>query len=429
MKSRQVWRAATILVALLSALLPGCSEENREESSSGRTAEVSIPDVAWQLPTRTGSSPIPISVNAPVADAMNLLRKVVVDHARDPLIPWAITHAILAFGLDVELTNGRNAIEFLFSEYGEVRRIGGDTLIGFPLRARRRIVDPGTGRKRDIEILVEAHPELVLKALVERGARPDRKVRVAGATYTLGHLYRHCMYRSWAKGGLVSHVSWSNNAWALRSLATWAPPDLKWTAADGREMSLDGFTHASMQNLSLRLASRRAAMTSGATVPANDPGLHDYSCGGAHYVDATGYALRRGFGTDEDRTRFREDLRVVFWGYPRRLEGLERLRRGKPELSSKVDQQRFKFIGHFVELTYKLGALGVFKPSAEERKLMIRAVRELIEDVRRLSRKGVFDSLPGLRKADRQMYLDYVGDSAHALYGLEIATGKVLVSY
>jgi hypothetical protein len=407
---------------LFAAALAGCSEKEGPRVAS-------IPDVAWRLPTRSGTSPIPIGINEPVKDAMDQLRKVVVDHGRDPLVPWAITHAILALGLDVKLTNGRDAVDYLFSEYGEVKRIGETDLIGFPLRTSKEVADPETGRTRRVEILVEAHPELVLKAVVERGATPDREVVVQGRTYTLGHLYRHCMYRSWVEGGLVSHANWSNNAWGLRSLAAWAPLDLAWIAEDGRAMSLDGFTKSSVDNLTARLASRHAAMTSNVAVPADDTGLHEYTCGGAHFVDATGYALSRGFGSDEDRARFKEDMRVVFWGYPRRLAGLAAVAKANPELKAKVEQQRFKFIGHFVELTYKLAAVGAFEPSEAERELMIEAVRDLVLDVIHLRKLGVFENLDALRKSDRQMYLDYVGDSAHAFHGLEIATRTIPVAY
>jgi len=406
-------------LAILCIACAACSQS--ESPPSGP----SIPDIDWSLPQRTAASPIAIDAGPPVAGTLKTLRDVVLEYGRDPLVPWAITHAILAIGLDVELTNGQLAVDYLFREYGVVTEAG----IGFPLRTQRAGTDPNSGQPRAVDILVEPHPELIIKALVERGAKPGRKVQVGGQTFTLGDLYRNCMVRSWVEGGLVSHTNWSNNSWGLRALAGWAPAGLEWKALDGREMSVDRFTHSAMANLSSRLASRRAAMQAGGLVAESDRGLHSYSCGGAHYVDAVGYALRRGFGTDGDRAQFREDLKVIFWEYPRWLAFLDKYVKEQPDSKGMVAQQRFKWIGHFVELSFKMAALGAFEPDDAQREMMIRAVKDLVVHARRLEQAGVFAAMPRMREKNYQMYLDYIGDSAHALYGLQIATRQLKVHY
>jgi hypothetical protein len=358
-----------------------------------------------------------------VNHAREVLRKVVSDRARDPDNPWAVCHAILALGADIRLTNGEGAVDYLFSEYARVREVGGEKLIYFPLKTRREIGG------RTVEVMVEAHPELVLKALAERGAAPGRKVVVKGETFTLGHLYRHCLWRSWVEGGRAYRKHWSDVAWGLRGLATWAPAGLSWTAEGEHRMTLDAYAEAALLNLRECTADRRRAVAEGKRIDDRQPGLNDYTCGGFHYVEAVGYALARGFGTDEDRNRFAEEADILIRGYQPRLDYLEMVRLEHPEALGMVLQQRYKFIGHFVETSHKLAALGLFDPDERQRALLRRAVKDLLETVAVLERVEIFDRLDEIRKVNPQVYLDYVGDSAHALRGLDLATGKATVGY
>jgi hypothetical protein len=194
-------------------------------------------------------------------------------------------------------------------------------------------------------------------------------------------------------------------------------------------MTLDGYVRANLENLRARTALRRRALEEGRGISDEDPGLDDYTCGGFHYVEAVGYALARGFGTDEDRSLFGREIDVLIGGYRPRLDYLESVRRENPRLTGMVLQQRFKYIGHFVETTLKLAALGLFDPDREEEAALRGAVDDLVGTVITLERAKIFDRLDEIRSANPQMYLDYVGDSAHALRGLELATGRATVAY
>jgi len=406
-----------ILCLLWAAFLAvACGED--------KPADAPTPKVAWRLPEKRGVTPIPVRKSAAVAETMDRLRRVVVRYARDPDNPWAVCHAILALGSDIKLTNGTNAIDFLFSTYGKEREVEGEKLVGFPQRMKRTKKDGKT-----IVVLVEAHPELILKALTERGVLPDRKVTVEGQEHTVGDLYRHCMWSSWSRGGLVSQQHWSNVAWGMRALATWAPEGLAWTARGDREMTLDDYVHESVQNLLMTTEPRRRAMEAGTDPPESHKGLDAYTCGGAHSVQATGYTLARGFGRKGDRSSFGSVLEMLFWYYPRRLEYLEDLLEKRPRLRGIIRRQQLKFIGHFVELTHKMAAIEVLVPDAKQKALMSRAVRDLVAICDTLQQEGVFDNMEAIRKADEQSYLDFVGDSAHAYYGLQIATGELKIPY
>ena len=60
---------------------------------------------------------------------------------------------------------------------------------------------------------------------------------------------------------------------------------------------------------------------------------------------------------------------------------------------------------------------------------MARAVGALLESVQALKSLGALDNLGAIQKQNPQLYLDLVGDSAHAIHGLELALGRATVSY
>lgn len=409
--------ACLLWAAFLAA---ACGED--EQTTAPTTGPTS--GVAWRLPQKRGVTPVPAKKTEAVAATMERLHTVVDRYARDPDNPWAVCHAILALGAEIKLTNGENAIDFLFATYGQERDVNGESLVGFPQRMRRT-----TAGGKSLDVLVEAHPELILKALTERGVSPDRKVTVGGHEHTVGDLYRHCMWSTWSRGGLVSQQHWSNMAWGMRAIATWAPEGLAWTARGGQAMTLDGYVHESVQNLLMTTEPRRRAMEAGTEPPESHKGLDGYTCGGAHSVQATGYTVARGFGQKSDRVEFGKVLDMLFWYYPRRVKYLETLLEQRPKLKGMIRRQQLKFIGHFVELTHKMAAVELLVPDGKQKAMMARAARDLVAICDTLQEEGVFDHMDLIRGADEQAYLDFVGDSAHAYYGLQIATGDVKVGY
>ena len=90
----------------------------------------------------------PALLGANEKQAVSTLRDSLQAHALDPAIPWAVGHAILGMGADLELTNGANAVDWLFSEYAVRIPIDDTHALAFP-------ASKGTVR-------VEPHPSLML---------------------------------------------------------------------------------------------------------------------------------------------------------------------------------------------------------------------------------------------------------------------------
>ena len=101
----------------------------------------------------------------------------------------------------------------------------------------------------------------------------------------------------------------------------------------------------------------------------------------------------------------------------------------RPDITLKLLDQRLKFLGHFLETAHKLAALGLYAPDASQRAQLDAALDELVKTVEFLHESGVFDELAKLRFQDVQTYLDLVGDSAHALRGIDLATGRGTIAY
>ena len=56
-------------------------------------------------------------------------------------------------------------------------------------------------------------------------------------------------------------------------------------------------------------------------------------------------------------------------------------------------------------------------------------LKEVLRTVDTLDKMGAFDKMAEIRAAREQTFLDLVGDSAHALRGLQLATGEAKMLY
>jgi hypothetical protein len=98
-----------------------------------------------------------------------------------------------------------------------------------------------------------------------------------------------------------------------------------------------------------------------------------------------------------------------------------------PEYRLQLVIQRLKFLGHMTESAHKLAAAGLLEPDESQARMLSAILDGVVETVRVLRESGVLTELPALRRQDEQLYLDVIGDSAHALHGLNLATGRATV--
>lgn len=382
--------------------------------SKAKAGVIPAPEVAFDLPGRSTPSP-GAHASTPELDAVKaILRGVVEAHALDPDNPWALSHAIVALGADAQLEGGVSVVDHLFTEFAVLESVGSEVLVDFP-------------RKRG-DVRIEPHTDLILKAMVERGVKPSRQVTVQGKQLTVGHLYRQSLRTAWVDGANTSGDSYNDMPWTLQALATWAPPGLAWTSDSGRSMTMDALTGAVVDKLGQETLFLRQAMAQGQRVQKRGQGIFAYTCGGAHLVQGAGYAVARGFGTDAHRKIASEQLSTYLYRAGIEMPQVDAAMKQHPEYKVQLITQRLKFLGHLLETSHKLAALGLAPIGDNEAHQLGIVEQQLAQTVHAIDGSSMFSKLGELREVDEQLYLDLVGDAAHALRGLDLATGAS-VSY
>ena len=78
---------------------------------------------------------------------------------------------------------------------------------------------------------------------------------------------------------------------------------------------------------------------------------------------------------------------------------------------------------------HKLAAMGFYRPSEQQQASLAGVAQQVVLTAKAIESQGAFDQASAIRKVDEQLYLDLVGDSAHALHGLELALGRAQIHY
>lgn len=381
------------------------------------TAE-NIAQLVPAAPPRSTSVGKPIPAVPAYDSALSTLGAVVETWAGDPDNPWAIAHGILARGSEFRLADGRPAIPHLFSSYAEPRTVGTRTLLGFP--------------KALGDIRVEPHTDLLLKNMSEVGVATDTVFTTRHGEVPVADLYRATLLRTdlVPQKNQSSYDGPNDMPWGLQALAAWAPSnELQWISTEGTPMDLDFVTTFTVAVLTQESAFMFEAMQRKQSFTRQGQPLFSYTCGGSHLLQGASYAVARGFGGPKDRKAIEAQVLLLFYRLPIELAIYDDAMKRNPKFRTRLLVQRMKFLGHFLETTGKLQAMGMFVPDDEQLKKIEGAAQNLTLVVEALKKQGVFDNMEALRKQDEQLFLDVVGDSCHAVRGLELALGRGTVRW
>lgn len=365
-------------------------------------------------PTREDRTPRPIPASAEIDRALATLGAVVDSRARDADNPWAVAHALLARGKDLTLSDGRPAVDELFADYAEASTAGTHTLLRFP-------------DKRG-EIRVEPHMGLQLKVMTEVGVDPTHPVKAAGGEHTVADLYRGYLISGFLdlKSNKASFRSPDDIGWLVQGLAAWAPTpgDLRWTASEGGEQTLNLLTRFSVAALVKETQFLSDAMAADQGFERKGQGIFRYTCGGAHLLQGAAYAVARGFGGEAEKQAIRDQAVLHLWRFPREQAITDAAIKAAPEHRLKLLSQRLKFAGHALESIEKLEILGFITPDADQQATIQSMATSIVQTTTTLDQGGGFKELDEIKSKDFQLYLDLVGDSAHAIRGLNLALGR-----
>ena len=363
--------------------------------------------------THSATSPSSVPASPDAERALGELQKVCQTHGGDPENPWAIAHGLLAFGSEMTLSNGEPAVDYLYTRYAEVSEIQGQRLIAFP--------------KERGGVEIEPHTDLVLKAITESGLAPDREVLVGGETFTLADHWEHSLRTSFLNktSGESSYTTPNDMPWGVQALAAWGTPQkTQWKAFEGTEMDLDDLVKFQAHVLTQESTFMYQAMLAGADFEKNRQGVFNYTCGGAHMVQGSILPVAAGYGNTQDREKMAAQGALLAYRYPVEMGIYEQARKQAPSQAMVLYVQQLKFVGHWLESVHKLVATGIYSPSALDQQIMAQAVGDLITTTAALKQLGALDNAAKIRESNNQLYLDIVGDSCHAVRGLELALGK-----
>jgi hypothetical protein len=329
------------------------------------------------------------------------LRDVVQARCLDPADPWALAHAILVDGPGLTLPGGDLAMDRLVSDW-LVR--GKDGALSFPRAVARRPIEP--------------HPGLFAKTLLEAGVPTSRSFALkAGGSVTLGQIADAIAsrYRPNAK------VPFHNDAWQLEVVA--ATDSTKAKALAGRSLVVLTENQAYLkdfQNDPGRTYSKPSVKVDGARRPAF---IHQYYCGGLHLFQAIqrlhGDAVPPALAVEYERLLFRLDKETEYWD--RNLAKVNARFKGA-ELAGHLRvilSQKLKLQGHVLE-TYLRAVKGGMAESPSAKEALDRGFEALAKTVAELQKHGIYANLERIRAQQPQIYLDLVGDSAHALHAYKL---------
>jgi len=340
--------------------------------------------------------------------AEQILDELLKQKCRNPAVPWASVHGALVFGKDFKLSDGRSAIRGAIEDFIEEK----DGHLSFP-----------SGRNGQP---IESHPGLFSKVAVGLGLKLKG---LKNAGLTAPRLWRDTIARYRPEAPV------HNQEWLLEVIFRKAKPALRKQAGERALTTLErdqAYIQALMKKPgAAERFQKKSKLVGGRRVAA---AIHAQYCGGNHLIQATALAVARDLGP-EGKRRFEAQMRALIWrlsaeaGYwnrvimqiskqaPKDSEGRPR----SPDLDICMSQ-KLKFLGHSIEsygLAVKLGAM---TPTPADQTAVKAAVQALAEHILQMDSLGVFARLGSYRQDRRtaQLETDLIGDSAHALHGLNL---------
>jgi hypothetical protein len=401
------------MVSILLLLMVSCLTESAPEAPTVQAAP------ALNTPNPAGPGQARHVTPAVIADArieaaQSTLESLVRTHAADPTNPWAIGHGLVALGPGLVLTNGADAIDWLFASYAEHVSVEGRLQLRFP--------------EHRGPIRIEPHPDLLLKALADAGVNHQRIVQAQGHKHPISDLYQNTLAdHPFPTKGTLTPTTANDVPWSLFALASWSPMGTTWTDANGHQHSLDDVTDKVGSALTEATDFLSKAKASGAGFAKRKQGIFAFTCGGAHLIQGVLHARLRGFGSAAGSAQVQEQLDLLAYRFPIELAAIDAGLASHPEFAIPLLIQRLKLAGHTLETYARVSAWGgTGAPTASD---LLPYATAVANSVSLLAEAGAFETIDAIKETDTQRYLDIVGDSAHALRGLRIALGKSPVYY
>lgn len=400
-----VWSGTIFLGGMVSSRSDAASSRPTSNPTVHHTATTQTPA------SRPVQTPTPDNMEKAIFLAEKLLIDVLWQHGRDPNNPWLLAHTLLAFGKDFQLSTGQGAIDRIVTGYVRFKKVGNVEYPYFPV---------GDGNHR-----IEPHPSMHLKTFVELGIPLHRSFQVGSRTVTLQQILQgvYLQFPQQPEGRDIGTQAWrffllygllpeQNRAWA-------------WENAQGQRVVFLRqvfrlMTYVNQQTSFLRVLKNRGVKVI-PKLQLRRQHIYGESCGGFHLLQAAFMWMRHPSLQKRLASMLEEQIDLLLY----RLDGETKL---YAELFKKYQNhaayrfiillQQLKFLGHFVETANHLYRWGLWRPTAAQRIHIRNATKLTVMSIMLLHKLGWYDRIEALKKHSFQMYLDLLGDSAHALHAL-----------
>jgi hypothetical protein len=313
------------------------------------------------LPKRSNKNIFISPLNQPQQEMIKVVKNVLEQYAIQGDDPWAMSHALMALGTTEKTMTDKLLIDAIF-EYADIENIHGKP---FPVFPREFSAPQKT-------IPVEPHKDLMMKVMIEIGVPPSRKIVVKGTEFTMEDFYKGTILRSYLNPQTndSSYLSPNDMPWSVQGIAALVQPNQTWVSSSGMMGSADFLTQFIFAVLSQETMPLKRAMAAGASFKKDKTGIFQYTCGGAHLLQAAAYTTARGFNNEQTDAELKTQIDLMFYRFPKELEIYDDYMKVQPDQKVRLLVQRLKFVGHFLENAQKMSMLGLYKPNELQVRLM-----------------------------------------------------------
>ncbi|RMG20049.1 MAG: hypothetical protein D6729_03730 [Deltaproteobacteria bacterium] len=339
----------------------------------------------------------------PPADVLAAVRRRLEAHVkayafRDPDNAWAIAHGLLALGPKMSEKERLKWARKILAK-ASTRVVSGRTI---------PVVE---GQAPDGTPL-EPHEDLLLRSLLTVGVPLDLEFRAGGRRYTVRDLYEGALWKFEPPHG----GSWGAKAWTLLAIEralSMGEGDGTFVNHRGQRLDARAMVRQAAADLHERMRFLEETRDSGRPLVKRRQGIYAEPCGGFHFVQAIAAwgdevpQLRGEISWETDLLHYR--LAAERGVYAAAYQS------APPSLHLLLTIQELKFYGHWLETLADLRDAGAKVDPGH----VALALEGLVGAVRRLEAAGAFDRMEEIDRRRHQSYLDLIGDSAHALRGLD----------
>lgn len=346
-----------------------------------------------------GGGIVPVWAAVPIEETKQKLGEVLQSFLGKIDDPWALMHAVLALGVGIRRGN-QKVIDFVFERYAKFASIGGRQYAHF-----------------DVE--KEAHPNLVLKNLLDHRLSFDHVFTVQGKRVAFQRVFEDAKALYWFDPARMQNAI----EWTLPALSERIKPGQDaWVNAYGERVVLGDAVAWVFSEMERAMAPMVDAIKAPRGGYQRGP-IHDWAEGGVHLLYALIASVKNGYTSNDYPRRLKAQIDLLVLRLQKEQRLMEQamgavLHRYSPQqVDLYLGAEKVKFLGHALEDLHYARRHKVWAPTPEQRKAVAKAEQDLVDAARRLFQHADMEKL---RVKDFEFFKRIYGDCGHAYRGIAL---------